>query len=365
MERIQRTERWCGMKKRKDGRYEKSIIIDGKRKIFYGKTQREVMEKIMRFEEEKEAGPLFSTLVDEWEAERERDIAYETMRVYQIRIGMAAKRFKNVRVKAITPKMIQMYIQHLAGMGLAYKTVSSYLSVLNLVFKYAVVNGFIDNNPTEMVQVPANLSRTPRELPSDEDIKKIIQSVNLPFGLYAYLLLYTGLRKGEALALTYQDIDYENETININKSLYYERGKGYAPKIKKPKTKSGIRSIPLLKDLKAFLPYQDIGIVFPGKQGSYMPSWEYDTAWKNYSKEAGISCTAHQLRHGLATFLFEAGIDEKDAQEILGHADISTTKNIYTHIRDSRRKQTAEKLNEYISSSEFRQTFEQIDNKAK
>lgn len=353
------------MKKRKDGRYEKSIIIDGTRKIFYGKTQREVMERIMQFEEEKEAGPLFSVVADEWQAEHEKDIAYETMRVYKIRISAAIKRFDGVRVKAITPKMIHTYMQYLASKGLARKTVTSYLSVLSLIFKNAVVNGLIENNPAEMVRIPANLPHTPRELPSDADIKRVIQSHAAPFGLYACFLLYTGLRKGEALALTYQDIDRENKVIHVSKSLYYERGKGYAPKIKNPKTKSGTRTVPLLDDLLKVLPHQDIGIVFPGKQGGYMPSWEYDTAWKRYAKDIGISCTAHQLRHGLATFLFEAGVDEKDAQEILGHADASTTKNIYTHIRDSRRKRTAENLNRYISSSEFRQTLESNDGKAK
>lgn len=350
------------MKKRKDGRYEKSVVFDGKRKTFYGKTQREVLEKIIRFEEEKKAGPFFSAVAGEWEAEHTKATAYETMRVYRLRLRAATKRFKDTRIRAITPKMIHTYMQCLAAEGLARKTVGSYLSVLNLLFRYAVVHGYTKSNPAEMVQVPPNLPHTPRELPSDSDIKRVIQSAGIPFGLYACFLLYTGLRKGEALALTFSDIDRDDKIIHVNKSLYYKREGSYEARIKTPKTKTGVRTVPLLDDLALILPQQDIGLVFPGKQGAYMTPWEYNNAWRAYSKQAGVTCTAHQLRHGLATFLFEAGVDEKDAQEILGHADASTTKNIYTHIRESRRKQTADKLNQYISSSEFRQSVNIPDN---
>ena len=67
--------------------------------------------------------------------------------------------------------------------------------------------------------------------------------------------------------------------------------------------------------------------------------------WYAYQKESGVTATPHQLRHAYATMLYEAGIDEKLAQELMGHADISTTKNIYTHIRLSRMEDAANKLN--------------------
>ncbi|MBQ7816775.1 MAG: tyrosine-type recombinase/integrase [Oscillospiraceae bacterium] len=71
----------------------------------------------------------------------------------------------------------------------------------------------------------------------------------------------------------------------------------------------------------------------------------FKRAWKKYTEETGITATPHQLRHAYATMLYEAGIDEKLAQELMGHADITTTRNIYTHIRLSRIDFAATKLN--------------------
>ena len=93
-----------------------------------------------------------------------------------------------------------------------------------------------------------------------------------------------------------------------------------------------------------------------------MTEFEYADRWREFAKAANISCTAHQLRHMMATFCFEAGLSEKDAQDILGHADISTTHKIYTHIRDSRRKSNHDKLAKFFTS-EFRQDGKECDNK--
>ena len=120
----------------------------------------------------------------------------------------------------------------------------------------------------------------------------MIHSIDKPFGLFAYLVLYTGLRKGEALALTYMDIT--NGEIMINKSVYYE---GMQPKIKWPKTQAGTRKVPILTPLADVLPEQKTGPVFPNASGALMTDSEYKAEWKKYIVATGISCTPHQLRH--------------------------------------------------------------------
>ena len=159
-------------------------------------------------------------------------------------------------------------------------------------------------------------------------------------------MLYTGIRRGEALALTYEDIDWENELININKSLYHKHN---LPEIKSPKTESGVRSIPLLKPLKDVLDPNKTGIIFANDSGDYLKASQVETKLKWYRRETGILCSPHQLRHEYATLLHEADIVDKDAQELLGHSQISTTKDIYMHITPRRLKQTAAKLNEFLS----------------
>lgn len=164
-----------------------------------------------------------------------------------------------------------------------------------------------------------------------------------------YLILYTGLRKGEALALTYEDIDFTNNVIHITKSVYHE---STSPKIKSPKTAAGVRTVPILAPLIDKLPAKGKGYVFSTDGGKTpLKHDEYNTMWETYSAKTGITCTAHQLRHSYATMLFECGIDVKDAQDLLGHSTAAMTQDIYTHIRETHRQQTAQRLNEKLSKN--------------
>ena len=349
------------MKRRKDGRYEKSIVINGKRNVFYGKTQREVIEKIMQFEEEREAGPLLKEVIEMWQNKQEKKISYTTMKTYKARLKKIEERFGDQRIRLITSRSINAYISSLVECGFSYKTVTGHLSLINMVFRSAVIDGLIETSPAELIRVPSGLTRIARELPSDSDTRKIIESHHLPFGMFAYLILYTGLRKGEALALAYQDIDWSKKEIHVTKSIYFENNQ---PKLKSPKTQRGNRIVPLLDALADVLPKRDIGLIFPGADNAHMTASQYEKAWNSFAEKTGISCTAHQLRHSMATILYEAEIPEKDAQEIMGHADITTTRNIYTHIRNSRKKETSDKLNQFISSSDFRHISDSADGKA-
>ena len=188
-------------------------------------------------------------------------------------------------------------------------------------------------------------------MPSDEDVQKIIDSVDSdPFGLFGYFLYFTGCRFGEALALRGEDIDHKQMKIHVTKSVYYDNG----PKIGNPKTEAGNRAIPLLECLADKLPKL--------KKNQYLFSHLEDrsepysqkriwTQWKKYCERLGITCTPHQLRHGYATLLFEAGLTAKDAQPLLGHASIEMTNDIYTHITQRRADLNSEKINAFISQN--------------
>lgn len=100
------------------------------------------------------------------------------------------------------------------------------------------------------------------------------------------------------------------------------------------KTVSGIRTVPLFDCLAEKLaPRIPTELVFPQLDGSPLDDSAFKTGWLDYRKQSGVNITPHQLRHAYATVLFEAGVDPKDAQELLGHAQFSTTMDIYTHFR--------------------------------
>ncbi|MDF3005508.1 MAG: integrase family protein [Oscillospiraceae bacterium] len=251
----------------------------------------------------------------------------------------------------MTSAEIKSFIDGFAKKGFAQKTVKTQLLMLNLIFKYAVLMGQITSNPCASVSIPKNLPRGRREIPSDDEIKRVKDNCqSSQMALLAYLILHTGCRRGEAVALRWADIDFDNKEIKISRSAYQS---GSKVMFKCPKTVSGIRTVPLFDCLAEKLsPRVPTELVFPQPDGSPLDDSAFKTGWLDYRKQSGVTITPHQLRHAYATVLFEAGVDPKDAQELLGHAQLSTTMDIYTHISESRRKKTFEALNKFVSGNE-------------
>ena len=328
------------MIKRADGRYQEAITINGKRKFFYGKTKAEVLRKMREFNENETRGELFRSVADRWYSQHETETTYNAHVFYKTMLKNAQERFGNRRMNEITSKEISLYINELALKRYARRTVQGYLTMFCLIYDYAVLNGYAESNPARLVKLPKTAPAKKRELPDQSDIEKIKKSLDLPFGLFAYFLMLTGLRRGEALALTYDDIDFKGKRITVNKSLYWEVNQ---PSIKETKTSSGTRSVILMDALADVLPKNQKGYIFGGEKP--LTQTVYRRLWQKYCEESGIACTPHQLRHLYATILYEAGIDEKMAQELMGHSSITVTRDIYTHIRMSRLDTAAELLN--------------------
>ena len=92
--------------------------------------------------------------------------------------------------------------------------------------------------------------------------------------------------------------------------------------------------------------------IFCRDDGGLLTKIQYRKRWKSYCDYFGYNIGAHQLRHGFATILYEAGIADKDAQELMGHSSIQVTRDIYTHIRQSRRNNTANQLNNFLQNGD-------------
>lgn len=343
------------MKRRKDGRWQKSVTISGKRLYFYSSEQTarqaelDIMRQMLEYTQKEERGKLFSDVSEEWEENHSPTISPTTARRYSIFVKQLNEYFGDMYIKDITPKLISKYLHKLEIEQYSGKTIKDTLSVLRLISKYSNIQNYITQDFTAYVTPPKGKASEKRDVLTDEEIETVKNSIDKPFGFFAYFLLYTGCRKGEALALTWNDIDLENRIIHINKSLYFD---GLKPNIKEPKTKAGKRDIILLEPLaeKIIIPQKSDEPIFKGLHG-YMNQSEYQRAWKKFTTTTSLKITAHQIRHTFATILFEADINVKDAQTLMGHADISTTQNIYTHIRQSRMQLTAAKLNSYLTSS--------------
>ncbi len=341
------------MKKRKDGRWCKTVTIAGERVYFYSneptekKAVRDIEKQMVEYRGKIERGKTFQEVADEWEEEHYKHIQYQTASRYKSHVSRAVDYFSDYYIKDISSEDIECFYRDMVIKGFSTKSIKDQASIVKMIMRYALIHRYITSNIAEFVASPKGKPKEERMPLSKNEIKAVKDSVFLNFGKIAYFLLYTGLRKGEMLALTYGDIDLQNSLINVNKSVEYI---GNKPRVKEPKTKSGIRQVPLPETLKFLFAgkHKKDDIVF-SQNGELMKKSYFHEQWMRYCKEIGITVTPHQFRHTYATFLFEWKIAEKDAQQILGHADISTTQNIYTHISESRIIQTTKNINKKIN----------------
>ena len=331
---------------RSDGRYQGYWHdTSGKRHTICDRDAETLYHKIQL--KEQPTSSLFSDIADEWYEDHCDRVGFKTAEAYKAPLRRIIDRFGNQSISDISAAPVNAFLLYLSNRGYAKRTVQMHRDIINMIMNHAIVAGIILSNPCAAVSMPRNLRVTPRALPDDDAIEAVKRRTDVPFSLFASVCLYSGLRRGEALALRYEDIDRQNKIIHVTKSVEFV---GNNPHIKSTKTVSGNRDVILLDVLANLIPDEKIGYVFSRDDGGMLTKTQYRKRWQKYCEIIGHDITAHQLRHGYATILFEAGIPDKDAQELLGHSDITVTRNIYTHIRQSHRNETAAKLNAFVQS---------------
>lgn len=341
---------------RKDGRYmgywhelDRNGEPKGTRHPIYDRDPAKLYQKIKDKESAKPEILTFEAAADAWEAKHWDRIGSKTAETYVAPLRRVKENFAGENADEVTAQSIQAFLAELGRQGFARRSVQMHRDILNMIFNNAILEGKLTFNPVAAVSMPRNLPSKKRELPTDDAIAAVKAGKDAPFGTFALVCLYAGLRRGEALALTYEDIDRKAKVIRVTKAVEFI---GNNPHIKAPKTGAGTRVVPLLDPLAAVLPEEGTGLLFPREDGKLLTKTQYRKRWEDYCKAIGFEITAHQLRHGYATILYEAGVPDKDAQELLGHSSIAVTRDVYTHIRQGQKDATARKLNRFIAKEE-------------
>lgn len=238
---------------------------------------------------------------------------------------------------------------------------SMVMNYAGMVFDYAIRMELISSNPTKVIKKPVRVKAVKRDedlnFYDKKELKKFMKALengnNFRAYVYFRLLAFTGIRKGESLALEWSDIDLDNQILNINKAVSRT---ATGLHIQTPKTPASVRRISLddktVEILKEYHKmYNEHDLLFCTVDGSILspakPRKWYMAALKNLPKNFKY-ISIHGFRHTHASLLFEAGASIKDVQSRLGHSDIQTTMNIYTHVTKDAKEKLANKFNTYI-----------------
>ena len=331
---------------RADGRVVKTLTdpATGKRVYFYGKNDREVNRKIMEYSQKAEEGRTFAEVAWDWWRVHEPTLAVQSQRSYRRAVDMTVDALGQTPLHQITARDISEYLKHLDSLGYAAKTVQKHRIVLNSVFRYAILQGEHNMNPVQLSVTPRNMKKVERTAASGKDEDIVRSSADV--WIFPFIALYTGMRRGEILALQWSDIDFERGLISVTKSVAYS---GDKPFIKEPKTEAGKRFVPLLAPLRElFLSIEERpgdAYIVSDTGEKPLTNRRFQTLSTHYKEATGVTATAHQLRHSFATIAFELGVPVKSVQEILGHKQISTTMDLYTDFREKALSDAAEILN--------------------
>ena len=351
---------------RKDGRYVATYTDENGRHHLYDRDPQKLYDKLQAATTpDQKKIPDFCQVADQWERQHREEITSRTWTNYEPHYKDILARHSGKQIQDVTAQDVINHLTSAKTKGYSATVVNSIRSIYRMIFDYAIAHDYAQYNPVTSVRLPKGLKRGKRTAPSDTQIKAIFANIDQPFGLFPVFLLCTGLRKSEALALTWDDVDFENQEISITKSLDYTSGAN--PKIKPPKTEAGNRIVPILdvimKPLQEAHRKRTSEYLFPappsnrsGKGGGIMTLRGYEGAWLRYCEAAGFvdgegkpTITAHNLRHGTATLMFELDVDELTAQRILGHSRIEITREIYTELRTAQKIKSVSKFNDGMS----------------
>lgn len=339
-----------------------------------GKTQKEVAQKLKAATASIDAGTYRSPnkmtvgeWLDIWTDEYLGGVKPRTVDSYkstvknQIKPSMGA-----IRLESLNAHTIQGFYNSLSE-RLSAKTVKNTHGILHKALQQAVANGYIRFNPADACIIPRAVRKELHPL-DEAQISTFLQAIRgHRFEALFTITLFTGMREGEVLGLTWDAVDLEKGTLLINKQLQKERGKGGEYRLVTTKNSKGrcITLAPfvlsLMKDVRRQqrrwrlqnARYWDnpMNLVFTDELGGHLMPHTVYHRFKAVVEAMGCpDVRFHDLRHSYAVAAIRAGDDVKTVQENLGHATASFTLDIYGHVTEQMKQASASRMEQFIHS---------------
>lgn len=366
--------------KRKDGTFCASLTIGKdalghqKRIWFYGKSFKEVEEKLTRAKSDRQRGilldPTRQTVKEyllRWlEDSVKASCSAKTLETYS---GVVRKHILpaigSLRLAKLAPQHLQRLYREKQDQGLT-AMVQTIHKILHRALNQALKWGLVARNVADAVDKPRHKAKEMRAF-SQEESGRFLEAAKEDrlFALYL-VTVSTGLRMGEALGLKWADLDFAKGTIQIQRSLQWGKE---GPYFEEPKTAGSRRTVPLPSIVMAALKthkakqaverlalgaaWEDMDLIFPSEIGT--PLNKSNLRNRSYNpilKRAGVpKLRFHDLRHTAASLLGAAGVPIRVISEILGHSSPSITLNIYSHILPGNMEEAAAKMNSILTGA--------------
>lgn len=245
--------------------------------------------------------------------------------------------FGDTRLGDLDPAELQRFILQYDEMS--HSLISKIMMVLKQVCRAAVDDDILIKDPTRKMKPPYGTVGERKPLTMEAVQELIASAQGNRDGLLPMVLLFTGLRRGEALGLRWEDI--RSGEIHVRRAVKFDGNHTY---LGDTKTKAARRTIPINEHLAEWLGKPGKGFVFGGD--TVWTQSKFDRTWERMRKTMTIleGVTAHVLRHTYTMLLRRAGVDSATAQYLLGHEDYETTANVYTHIDGLDIKEAQQKM---------------------
>lgn len=369
---------------RKDGRWCASIylgMVNGKRKhkTIYGKTRKEVAEKLKTALHDQQQGiniaPARMTVAQFLETWLEQIVKVSNRpRTYESYRNTVNKylipHLGNHQLTKLTPAHVQTMLNTLHAAGLS-RTVPYARAVLVIALNIAVKWEYVLRNVATLVDAPTVTRREIQPL-TKEQARAILEAVKGHRLEVVYLVaLSLGLRRGEVLGLRWQDVNLEESTIHISGALQRQNGR-LERSATKTKGSNRVLLLPavLRRALQAHFQRQEIerkqadwqehDYVFPSTIGTPLDPRSLNRHFTSVLKQIGLPTTTrlHDLRHSAATLMLLQGVPLKVISQILGHAHLSITADIYTHVLHDLEQDAADRMDKLFGDGENEETNE-------
>ncbi len=363
------------VRQRENGTWEARCTIDGKRKSFYGEKQADVLKAMRAALKDSDDGIYFeplNTSFGEWLDVWLQDYVFFSVKplthhTYKVKVDTHIKpALGNIKLQKLNPTQIQQLYNKMLADGLSPKTIKDTHGIIRKCLDQAMKLRYIGINPADACNIPKVVRKEINPLTEDE-ILFFLEGIgdDEPYKNLFIVALFTGMREGEICGLPWSAVDFKEGTITVKQQLCRDRKNGghYIASTKNDKTRV-LPAAPFIMDILREVKQQqaldhlrvglswenEFDLVFTNGSGHYIyPQSAYRHFKTQATKIGRPDARFHDMRHTYAVTTIQEGDDIKTVQKNLGHATSSFTLDVYGHVSEKMKRDSADRMQKYYN----------------